>query len=228
MKKYKAILFDLYDTLIWLDLRESDLWRQRFADRIGIRMEQFMSAWRRSMDDRMLGKGGGLDQQIASTLSELGVVSTDELIRDLVEIERRRLECSVKPYPDVEPVLRRLASDGYRLGLLSNASDGAAIPLTYLGLDRLFHTLILSHEVGLLKPDPAIYHLACQRLGVEPTETVFVADGGFGELDSACALGILAVMIEQPNQSRDYGYSTRYDAKISDLQGLDALLESTS
>jgi len=124
------------------------------------------------------------------------------------------------------PVLLQLASNGYQLGLLSNASDGAAIPLTYLGLDRLFHTLVLSHEVGLLKPDPAIYHLACQRLGAEPAETVFVADGGFGELDSACALGIFAVLIEQPNQSRDYGYSTRYDAKISDLRELDALLES--
>lgn len=228
MKKYQVILFDLYDTLIWLDVLESDRWRQRFAQRLAVPIDSFLSIWRRSVNDRMLGKGGDLSNHIAVAISELGISPDATLIADLVAIERQRLEHSVKLYPNTVPVLQRLAAEGIRLGLLSNASDGAAIPITSLGIDRLFHQLILSHEVGLLKPDPAIYHLACQRLQTTPADTMFVADGGFGELDAAHDLGIYTVQIEQDNQSKDYGFSTRYNKKIRDLNELVKLLERSS
>src|SRR5665647_1236248 len=88
-------------------------------------------------------------------------------------------------------------------GLLSNVSDGAAVPIYHLGVDALFHQMILSHEVGLLKPDPAIFRLACERLGVPPEETAFVADGGFSELDAAFDMGIYSIQVVQENQSPD-------------------------
>lgn len=225
MRRYQAILFDLYDTLVWLDAQESDLWREKFADRLGVSIEAFLRVWRRSINDRMLGKGGGLSQHISAVVSELGVAPSDGLIADLVATERLRLENSVKLYPNTVPTILHLAAKGFRLGLLSNASDGAAIPITHLRIDRFFHRLILSHEVGLLKPDPAIYRLACQLLKVSPDETMFVADGGFGELDAAHDLGFFTVLIEQENQSKDYGCSTRYDVKIHDLRELESILE---
>lgn len=224
MKRFQAVLFDLYDTLIWLDVEESNRWRQQFADRLGAPIGQFLRVWRRSINDRMLGKNGGLAQHLAAAVAQLGISPDDALIADLVDIEHRRLESSVKLYPSTVPVLKQLAARGYRLGLLSNASDGAAIPIAHLGIDQLFHQLILSHEEGLLKPDPAIYHLACRRLQVAPAEAMFVADGGFGELDTAHDLGIFTVLIEQENQSKDYGFSTRYDTKIHDLGELEGLL----
>ncbi len=224
MSKSRAILFDLYDTLVWLDVQESDRGRQQLAERLGVPVDQFIGTWRQSVNDRMLGKGGDLSQHMAAAAARLGVRPDDALVTDLVDIERRRLEASVHLYPSTVPVLQHLAAAGYRLGLLSNVSDGAAIPITHLGIDSLFHEMILSHEVGLLKPDPAIYRLACERLHTIPEETVFVADGGFGELDAAHQLGIFCVLIEQDNQSKDYGHSTRYDAKIHDLRELEALL----
>ena len=65
----------------------------------------------------------------------------------------------------------------YRLGVLSNAdltlrSRLSAIP----GAPDLFDDIVCSAEVGLAKPEPAIYALACRRLGVAPEETVFVDD----------------------------------------------------
>ncbi|MGI5837709.1 MAG: HAD family hydrolase [Chloroflexota bacterium] len=225
MRRFQTILFDLYDTLIWLDVQESNRWRQRFAQRLAVPIDAFFSVWRRSVNDRMLGKVGDLSNQITTAVSELGISPNAALIEELVAIERQRLEQSVKLYPNTVKVLERLAANGYRLGLLSNASDGAAIPITRLGIDKLFHQMILSHEVGLLKPDPAIYHLACQRLQSAPSETVFVADGGFGELDAAKDLGIYTVLIEQDNQSKDYGSSTRYDIKIGDIQEIENILD---
>lgn len=65
----------------------------------------------------------------------------------------------------------------YRTGLLSNAIDGARREeSSRYGFDTLTDDLVYSHEVHLAKPDPAIYHLACERLGVQPEDVVFVDD----------------------------------------------------
>ena len=48
-----------------------------------------------------------------------------------------------------------------------------------------FDDVVLSCAVGLRKPDPAIYQLACERLGVEPEECLFVGDGANDELAGA-------------------------------------------
>ena len=224
MMRFRSILFDLYDTLVWLDVEESNIWRKRFSDRLGVPIDIFLRVWRRSIDDRMLGKMGSLSNQIAAAVSDLGIEPSDSLISDLVAIERQRLVNSVKLYPSAVSTLSRLASQGFKLGLLSNSSEGAAIPITYLGIDKLFQRMILSHEVGLLKPDPAIYQLACRALDTRPSETMFVADGSFGELDAARELGIYAVQIEQENQSKDYGSSSCCDVKIHDLSELLSIL----
>lgn len=223
-RRFRGVLFDLYDTIVWLDVARSNDGRQRLADRLGVPLELFLQTWRRSVNDRMLGKGGTLAEQLGATAAELGVLLDEQTLAEVVTIERQRLEESVHLYPSSVPVLRKLAASGYRLGLVSNVSDGAAIPIAHLGIDRLFHEMILSHEVALLKPDPAIFELACRRLQVSPLETVFVADGGFGELDAAHQLGIFCVMLEQERQSKDFGSSSRYDVKIHDLRELEGLL----
>ena len=57
----------------------------------------------------------------------------------------------------------------------------------------VFHEIVISGDVGLHKPDPAIFELTCSRLGVEPRECVFVDD-----LRENCAaaeaLGITAIL----------------------------------
>lgn len=71
--------------------------------------------------------------------------------------------------------LRRLRPR-YRTGLLSNAWDDLRETLQRLGLADALDALVISAEEGLLKPDPAIYRLALERLGVTPAQAVFVDD----------------------------------------------------
>ncbi|HEX9015329.1 MAG TPA: HAD-IA family hydrolase [Chloroflexota bacterium] len=224
MREFSAVLFDLYDTLVWLDVERSNARRVELAQTAGLTLEQFMPAWLRSVDDRMLGKGSGLAGHLRDTLGSLGVPASPELIARLLDIEGRRLRESVHPYPETEGLLSELRRRGYRLGLVSNVSDAAAIPIAHLGLDALFDVMVLSHEVGILKPDPAIFLLACERLSVTPDETMFVADGGFGELNASRRLGIFSVMVEQDHQSKDYGASDEFDLKVGSLEALLALL----
>lgn len=65
----------------------------------------------------------------------------------------------------------------YRTGLLSNSAVGARErEQAAYGFENLVDDIVYSHEVGIEKPDPRIYELACTRLGVAATEVVFVDD----------------------------------------------------
>jgi putative hydrolase of the HAD superfamily len=65
----------------------------------------------------------------------------------------------------------------YRTGILSNSFVGARErEQAAYGFEELVDEIVYSHESGLSKPDPAIYALACARLGVEPAEMVFLDD----------------------------------------------------
>jgi putative hydrolase of the HAD superfamily len=63
----------------------------------------------------------------------------------------------------------------YRTAILSNSADGARREEERrYGFDRLVDEIVYSHEVGITKPDPAIYRLTQERLGVAPEEIVFI------------------------------------------------------
>ncbi|MFD6161121.1 HAD family hydrolase [Nocardia sp. NPDC060256] len=65
----------------------------------------------------------------------------------------------------------------YRTGLLSNSFVGARErERAAYGFEHLVDDIVYSHEVGMAKPDPRIYLLACARLDVDPCETVFIDD----------------------------------------------------
>ena len=81
---------------------------------------------------------------------------------------------------------------GARTGLLSN-SWGDATSYDRALLEELFDTWVISSEVGLRKPDPAIYELAAERLGLPPSACVFVDDLP-GNLKPARALGMATVL----------------------------------
>jgi epoxide hydrolase-like predicted phosphatase len=72
----------------------------------------------------------------------------------------------------------------YRTGILSNSFVGARErERAAYGFEDLVDDIVYSHEVGMSKPDPRIYTLACARLGVPPAGTVFVDDS------DVCAAG---------------------------------------
>ena len=63
-------------------------------------------------------------------------------------------------------------------------------------LASLFDATVFSCSVGLKKPDPRIYELACERLAVRPEDSLYIGDGGSRELTGAKEAGLHAVMIE--------------------------------
>jgi len=65
----------------------------------------------------------------------------------------------------------------YRTGIISNSFVGARErEQERYGFGQLTDVIIYSHEAGISKPDPRIYHLACDRLGIRPEEMIFLDD----------------------------------------------------
>jgi putative hydrolase of the HAD superfamily len=84
-----------------------------------------------------------------------------------------RMFLAFEPVPPMYEVLRRARAAGVRTCLLSN-SWGNSYPRE--SFPELFDGVVISSEVGLRKPDPAIYRHALGLLGLRPEECVFVDD----------------------------------------------------
>jgi epoxide hydrolase-like predicted phosphatase len=110
-----------------------------------------------------------------------------------VESERlvQRLFGGMEPDAAMIEGVRAARAAGARTGLLSN-SWGDATGYDPALLRELFDGWVISSEVGLRKPDPAIYELAAERIGLRPRECVYVDDLP-GNLKPARALGMATV-----------------------------------
>jgi putative hydrolase of the HAD superfamily len=119
-----------------------------------------------------------------------------------VAVDGRRLMTYIAEAGRERPQMLRAVSllrgRGLRVGALTNnwARDEPAP-----GPHRLlphFDVVIESQAVGMRKPDPRIYELACRELGVTPPETAFLDDIGLN-LKSARALGMHTIKVDDPD-----------------------------
>jgi HAD superfamily hydrolase (TIGR01509 family) len=193
-----AVLLDLYDTLVWADWVALRSGRDRLALRAGVDVAVAREQWAQTHDRRMRGLNRGLEGDLAAVLEACGVATTPDLLRDLAAEEFANWAGGVRPYEDVAPELGRLRAAGYRLAIVSNASCEAGGVVSSLGLDRLVDTVVLSCDVGWLKPEPAIVQAALERLGVtEPARAVLVDDLPTN-LDAATSLGMHTLLMARP------------------------------
>jgi putative hydrolase of the HAD superfamily len=103
--------------------------------------------------------------------------------------------------PAMVEALRRLRTR-LKIGLITNNVAGPEAdgfePSGRAAVLQLFHHVVESSKVGLRKPDPAIYTLMCDALGVAPENAVFLDDLGIN-LKPARALGMRTIKVEDPD-----------------------------
>jgi putative hydrolase of the HAD superfamily len=94
--------------------------------------------------------------------------------------------------------VRQVKGAGYRTALLTNISrSGEALWRSLLPVDELFDAVVDSSQVGMRKPDPAIFLLTCERLGLAPAECLFVDDLRCN-VDAATELGMTTIQCADP------------------------------
>lgn len=100
-------------------------------------------------------------------------------------------------YADVPEALRSLQKRGYLLAVVSNWHCGLGHFCTELGLAQFFNAVIASAECGMEKPNPRIFELAAERLGVPVNRIIHVGDSPAEDVAGARSAGMRAVLIDR-------------------------------
>ena len=115
---------------------------------------------------------------LTSTLAEMGVPATPEIVRAALRAYYAYSESLWQPVADLHPTLQQLAGAGLRLGLISNAADEGNVQrlIDRADLRRYFDPIVISAAVGLRKPNPAIFEMVLRAWNLPPQACAMVGD----------------------------------------------------
>ena len=143
------------------------------------------------------------------TLAQIGEISQQEIW----DFARAELKLAPGEFPDLQERFFggdmidtklvdfiRSIQPHYQIGVISNAWRGIADALADYGIRDAFDMVVGSGDVGVMKPDPRIYHIALERLNVAPEESVFV-DDFIENVHGARGLGMFAVHFQNREQT---------------------------
>jgi putative hydrolase of the HAD superfamily len=123
-----------------------------------------------------------------------------QLYSEFVKHETYRL------YPDSLPTLVALRESGLELGVISNWEEWLEQLLLHLEIQTFFQSLTISGTTGLEKPDPRIFALALESLGVAADEAAHVGDSLRHDVEGARAAGLLPILIDRRGDYPDGDY----------------------
>ena len=121
------------------------------------------------------------EMMAVSHAADRGIIPLDALIQRFAEIldadadHVRRIIARQRKDPGLLALIEQLSVD-HKIMMLSNVSEGVIDQLLSPEDKRLFDDLILSSDVGMVKPQPAIFQLAIDRAGFAPEEIMFIDD----------------------------------------------------
>ncbi len=126
------------------------------------------------------------------------------------------------PFPGLMEVLADLHGHGLRLGVITNGATVFQLnTMRALGIESSFTAVLISEAEGIKKPDPAIFHRAAARLGVEPGESLFVGDHPVVDVLGARNAGLKAIW----KRAAYWAPPAAADGVIDDLRALPASLQ---
>ncbi|MBQ3127072.1 MAG: HAD-IA family hydrolase [Clostridia bacterium] len=187
----KAVIFDLFETLV-TEWGHEKLTKRQISEMLGLPEQAFSDAMEALDVPQYRGRITYADslRQIGRTL---GCELPETLIAQVIEKRRQtKAACFDLLHPQILPMLEALRGAGYRLAILSNCSDEEVDAVRGHALARAVDAVLLSHEVGLCKPEPEFYRLAAETLGTACGDCVYIGDGGSRELYGAAEVGMRA------------------------------------
>ena len=189
--KIRAVFFDLGGVVIRTDYQAP---REHLAERLNTTYEDLYRIVFDSESSRRASVGELtteahwelVTRRLGRPVSEAKSIHEEFFAGDILDMELVDFIRSLRP--------RR------KTGVISNAWPDSRQYLTDKKLIDAFDALIISSEVGLMKPDPRIYQLALDKLGVAAKEAVFVDDAAIN-VDAARALGMQGVLFREPRRA---------------------------
>ena len=216
MRNVRAVAFDLFNTLITVDMpsRYSSIDRMLDslkAQGVAVHADDFMPVYRDVVrafvsEAERLGKETHNGLWISTALQQLGVdvQPQDPRVAEAVEAYFSAFVDNAQPLPGTADVLAAL-KPRYRLGLLSNLTHGPAARqiLDHLNLTAYFDVLLVSGDLGYRKPHPQVFQSLTEALDVPPASIVFVGDDPRTDVQGALLAGMQPVQTVYARQQQD-------------------------
>lgn len=228
---FDAVIFDLFGTLVYEFPRSDwDEWLDTTAAVLEAEPGAFQRAWAATAIDRQTGRAGDIEENLKTVAARAGAWPSDAQVAEALEARAELYRKWFVPRTGAEEVLRGLRDRTVPTALISMCAPDTPALWHSSPLAGLIDVEIFSCEVGLRKPEPEIYLLACERLGAEPARCLYVGDGAYAELSGATSVGMHAVLIRDPAEA--YIEALRPEAedwqgpRIEDLREISALLTS--
>jgi putative hydrolase of the HAD superfamily len=202
----RACLIDVYDTILVSQFKTR---MEALIGPLAIPIGDWLAEWDKLREDRDRGRVT-IAASFARTLPAFGIEPEPGLIADLIRRDAEFSRASVRLCDDTVPFLQWLRSNGVLTALVSNCADSTRPQLAYLGVIPLVDAVVLSCEVGSVKPYPEIYATALDELGVAAVDAVFIDDQPTFCV-GAEAMGIRAIQIARGEMN---GYAARWSFPV--------------
>ena len=219
MSPVKAVLLDLYDTLVWTDW---PVLRERIEERAAVSGRALLDGFEKTRVARSIGTYGSMEGDLVEVLKAAGLERDDGLVRELADTIATFLQTGVHLWEDSVPTLRNLRARGIRTAVVSNCDHGTRPVVERLGLTEEADAVVLSFEAGVAKPDAGIYRRALEELGASPGKAVFV-DDQLVYCQGAEAVGIRPFLISRDDARPLEGVSASDGVQV--IRDLGSLLE---
>jgi 2-haloacid dehalogenase len=220
MSRPAALVFDAYGTLFdvhSVTALADELWPGRGAELSQRwRAKQLEYTWLRSLMQTYVDFGRVTEDALRYACEALGLPFTEAHHRRLMDAYLR-----LAPFPEVRDALARLG--GRTLAILSNGSPAMLGPLVaHAGLAGAIPHVLSVHEAGVFKPDPRVYQLAVDRLGL-PRDAIGFVSSNCWDAIGAQRFGFSVCWVNRSGAPVDrLGFEP--DAVITSLADLPALV----
>ena len=201
--KYKAVIFDLFGTLVknfTVERHEGTL--GQMADIFSVSRDEFIKLWYATFKLRCLGELKTPEENVEYVCHELGIEVDDDRTEKAARIRYALTRDTMIPIPEAIGVLSSLKEQGMKIGLISDCSSEVPRIWPDTPFGSVFDITVFSCKEGVKKPEPQIYTLAAEKLGVDPEDCLYIGDGSSNELTGAAAVGMHPVLIIDPEEDR--------------------------
>lgn len=184
----KAVIFDMYETLITL-FESPAYFGTQIAEDMGINEIVFRKTWDGMEEKRSIGKIS-LEEVLELIMRENHCYSMELLNRIAEKRMESKRECFKHMHAEIIPMLSELHKAGIKIGLISNCFYEEAVAIRESVLFPYFDAAYMSYEQGIQKPDKEIFIRCMKALEASPQECIYIGDGGSHELEAAQELGM--------------------------------------
>jgi putative hydrolase of the HAD superfamily len=215
------VLFDFFGTLTRSVKRGPQ--HADIARRLGCDPDVVRGVLDRTFHSRARGTFGSAEATLRFVTEQAGGHPRRAQLEEAVPARVNALKADTKLRPDAVSALTEIRKRGLATALISDCTHELPAFLPSLPVAPLLDAQVFSVEVGVCKPDPAIYLTACRRLGVQARDCVYVGDGGSRELTGAAAVGMTPVRLDAPDLAdhlvfdRDDAFTGQTIPSLTDL-----------